>query len=341
MIVVLILFVIPVAVYAAARVIINLLANRWAELPDFRYNYVGGGWAICGDADHEKAKKRNPFLCWSYSFCNFVIVPETIVFRAASAKLPMPQFFSGQPVSETDTVSGLGESGSRQVPSEWRSAGLTHRKYTPDLFVPFISERFTSQSHQADFAKRKREENLKADWRRRFAKWMKAGKLDDVPFWSGIASILMLIVLLLATLVWIGKRSDKEPVTIHLTTPGEIAVQEIKTTKGDAHRLPINEDYLDRLVIKGRVSEILPVGGDLMQVCVAHPDSHHTDCGLAASSLGLRVGDTAYIRKAHLKMWSDNDPRGTPYRFEVGRWVVSEGEAKALAATGKFTIEDK
>jgi hypothetical protein len=87
-------------------------------------------------------------------------------------------------------------------------------------------------------------------------------------------------------------------------------------------------EYVDsRRIVKGRVSSLTPIGGGLTHVCVANGDT----CGLADSSLELKAGDTAYIRIGR----PPTGPRRPP------GWTITASEAQSLAATDKFTIENR
>jgi hypothetical protein len=77
----------------------------------------------------------------------------------------------------------------------------------------------------------------------------------------------------------------------------------------------------------GKVSSVLPIGGGLAHVCVSNGDY----CGLADSSLALKVGDTAYIRVGR-------PPTG---QRRAPGWTITAAEAKSLETTAKFTIENK
>jgi hypothetical protein len=87
-------------------------------------------------------------------------------------------------------------------------------------------------------------------------------------------------------------------------------------------------EYVDsRRIVSGQVSSVLPIGGGLSHVCIANGDT----CGLADSSLGLKIGDTAYIRIGR-------PPTGL--RRAPG-WTITAAEAKSLEARAKFTIENR
>jgi hypothetical protein len=340
MIVALVLFVVSVAVFAAAYIIIDLLANRWAKLPHFRYNYVGGGWAVCGVVDYKKADV--------VKFPNgkkFKVVRETIVFSnnpEPAQTLPASQcFFSNSQEPVRRCFSGDLD----HVPVDrfiFESWDYTV-EHTNNLFVPFVSEGLIEYWEQAklfippqnptDFAKKKREENLKADWRRWFAHWAKKNDhLEHTFVLSGVASVLLFIVLAFFAAGQFEERSDKEAVYIHLTAPGSTVIQDIRTTVGERNKLLIRGEY--PLIAKGRISEILPIGGGVAHVCITYGNPLNTECGAAALSLGWKVGDTAYIREADLK---ERDVNGSAH-FQLDQRVITEGEAKALVATGKFKI---
>jgi len=91
--------------------------------------------------------------------------------------------------------------------------------------------------------------------------------------------------------------------------------------------MPVFEYVDSRRIVKGRVSSMTPIGGGLTHVCVANGDY----CGLADSSLELKPGDTAYIRIGR----PPTGPRRPP------GWTITADEAKSLATTAQFTIENR
>lgn len=154
-------------------------------------------------------------------------------------------------------------------------------------------------------------------------------KLDVVKGLSGLASALACLVVFVAifyALMFVGV--DERRFALYLTGgPGSGAtLREFSATTRELNRMPML-DYVDsHRIVKGRVSSILPIGGGLTHICVANGDY----CGLADSSLELKLGDTAYIRIGRPP--SGRRPPG---------WTLTAGEAKSLATTANFTIENR
>ena len=167
-------------------------------------------------------------------------------------------------------------------------------------------------------------------WHGRFSRWAEnSQKLDVVKGLSGLASALACLVVFVAifyALLFVGVGGERR-FPVYLTgRPGE-TLRQFSATSSELNRMPMFE-YLDsHRIVKGRVSSILPIGGGLTHICVANGDY----CGLADSSLELKLGDTAYVRVGR-------PPAGQ--RRPPG-WTITAGEAKSLAATTDFTIEDR
>jgi hypothetical protein len=174
-----------------------------------------------------------------------------------------------------------------------------------------------------------------ADSRRgRFSYWAANSKmLDVVKGLSGLASALACLVVFVAifyALLFVGVGGERS-FAVYLTggpgTGGGETLREFSATSRELNRMPIFEYVDSHRIVKGRVSSILPIGGGLTHICVANGDY----CGLADSSLGLKPGDTTYIRIGR-------PPAGQ--RRPPG-WTITASEAKSLATTTNFTIEDK
>jgi hypothetical protein len=157
-------------------------------------------------------------------------------------------------------------------------------------------------------------------WHGRFSRWAENSRKLDV------VKGLVVFVAIFYALLFVGVGGDRR-FPVYLTgRPGE-TLRQFSATSSELNRMPMFE-YLDsHRIVKGRVSSILPIGGGLTHICVANGDY----CGLADSSLELKLGDTAYIRVGR-------PPAGQ--RRPPG-WTITAGEAKSLAATTDFTIEDR
>lgn len=150
------LFVVSLVITTILAVMIEL-STMWARLPQFVWNYVGGVMAVCSVADFNHTKK------FGLKFNQKVMVPQTIVFSDA----------------ESEYSSGLLE-WRHNVPYPAHGAFRESRK-DETLFVPFASEGWQTYDEQKKyfvwpqdpmaFAKRKKQENLEADYRMRVAAW--------------------------------------------------------------------------------------------------------------------------------------------------------------------------
>jgi hypothetical protein len=171
-------------------------------------------------------------------------------------------------------------------------------------------------------------------WRGRFSSWATNSKrLDVVKGLSGVAAAfacLACVVAVYYALTFVGIGGERR-FALYITggpgTGGGETLRQFSATKGELSRMPMFEYVDSHRIVKGRVSSLLPIGGGLTHICVANG----AYCGLADSSLELKAGDTAYIRIGR-------PPAGQ--RRPPG-WTITADEAKSLAATAKFTIEDK
>ena len=170
-------------------------------------------------------------------------------------------------------------------------------------------------------------------WHGRFSRWASnSRRLDIVQGISGLASALACLTMVVAfyyALTFVGVGGERR-FALYLTggpTPGGRAPREFSATKGELNRIPMFEYVDSHRIVQGRVSSILPIGGGLTHVCVANGQY----CGLADSSLSLKAGDLAFIRIGR-------PPTGE--RRPPG-WTITADEAKSLAATAHFTIENQ
>jgi hypothetical protein len=171
-------------------------------------------------------------------------------------------------------------------------------------------------------------------WHGRFSHWAADNRtLDIVKGLSGVMSAfacLAFLVGLFYALTFVGVGGERRfsvYVTDRPAAGNGQTLREFNATSGDLSRMPVFEYLNNRLIVKGRISTILPIGGGLTHVCVANGDY----CGLADSSLELKPGDTAYIRVGRPPS-SQRRPPG---------WTITADEAKSLATTAQFTIENK
>ena len=167
--------------------------------------------------------------------------------------------------------------------------------------------------------------------RGRFSSWAtNSTALDEVKGLSGVASALAFLaffvgVFYVLTFVDVG---GERRFSVYVTDRGGgDTLRQFTATRGELNRLPMFEYVDSRRIVKGRVSSLTPIGGGLTHVCVANGEY----CGLADSSLELKSGDTAYVRIGR----PPTGPRRPP------GWMITADEAKSLATTAKFTIENK
>jgi len=95
----------------------------------------------------------------------------------------------------------------------------------------------------------------------------------------------------------------------------------------------LGEDYF---IQSGRIYKIFTLGGGLSSACI--DTSTRTYCAPADSSLHLKVGEVGFIQSAVvIKQKSATNPDSNFIHVDRD-WFISEADAKALLATGKFGI---
>lgn len=153
-------------------VFVDNLAEKWAKLPNFCINSVGGKTAICGYPDFYNNKMIHLVRRVGKEY--LIAVPNTIV---------------------------LDDEG-------WTRWHFLHQQITPNLFVPFVSQRFYSfdeqqtifapQQNPEEFKQTIIEQNLKNSWRRRFAKkWAHNPVIDNLQFMLAVVSIMFFLTFVL------------------------------------------------------------------------------------------------------------------------------------------------
>jgi hypothetical protein len=313
------------------------LADYWRELPHFLWNYVGGVLAIVGATDYKNAcaEPDNWLTRESGQPVRCVLVPETLTL-------------SDRPRSSRTISTGVDNC------PEPRSAVpkigfCLQERDTHELFVPFASEQYLTFSKQEtiflpvfdveNFAARKVRENRKIDFRLRFRDYVDS--IDDALYtiqtFAVIGGIFLLAALGFVLNARYHARATDETVTIYTTSPS-IGLKEITTNVREQHKLLLGNDPAtgDNIIIAGKVSDILAIGGNSTQVCVSRNPGER-DCGSADSSLHVKAGDTVYIKPYALLQWNDGENiHRTPVNI-----VITKAEAEQLVSTGQFTIHEK
>jgi hypothetical protein len=317
--IVLVLLGISVVVWLAAF-LANRIADHYNKLPHFVWNRVGGVLAVASITDYQRVRTKVDGM---------VLVKETLTL-------------SDNPHSPR-TINTTREC---LIPDSVACCrDLNERK---NLFVPFTSERYLPFSEQEniftpnpdawEFAERKKRENQEADSRLWFRDLIDSnyGKLLGTQCVCVILAILCVFALESIALQRSDDRADREPIIVYTTTPSG-TVTEIHTTHRKEYGLLLNSDRseADDMILSGVVTELLPIGGGITQVCISMSRSPgEWDCGSVDSSLHINVGDVAYLKPYPLLQWN----RREHVRRNSVNIVITEAEAKQLQATGKFTI---
>jgi len=168
----------------------------------------------------------------------------------------------------------------------------------------------------------------------RFSAWATNNrKLDIIQGLSGVAAAvacLVSVVSIYYALTFVGVGGERR-FALYITggpaAEGSGAPRQFYATEGDLNRLPMFEYVDSHRIVKGKVSSIMPIGGGLAHVCVGNGDY----CGLADSSLALKLGDIAYIRVGR-------PPSG---RRRPPGWTITADEVRSLVATAQFKIESQ
>jgi hypothetical protein len=172
-----------------------------------------------------------------------------------------------------------------------------------------------------------------ASKRGRFSAWAAGSRtLTEIKGWSGIASAASCIAFLCAvfySLTFVGVGGERR-FAVYVTggpNAANATPRQFYANQADLNRMPMFQYVDSHRIVAGKVSSVMPIGGGLSHVCVANGDY----CGLADSSLGLKVGDTAYIRIGR----PPTNQRRAP------GWLITANEANSLQSDAKFTIENR
>ncbi|HUP02409.1 MAG TPA: hypothetical protein VMU19_00375 [Bryobacteraceae bacterium] len=167
--------------------------------------------------------------------------------------------------------------------------------------------------------------------RGRFTAWATGNRtLTEIKGWSGIAvaaSCLAALCGAFYALTFVGVGGERQFAVYVTGGPNAASPRLFYANQSDLSRMPMFQYVDSRRIVAGTISSVMPIGGGLAHVCVANGDY----CGLADSSLGLKVGDTAYIRIGR--------PPASPRR--APGWAITAAEAKSLESGAKFSIENR
>lgn len=203
------------------------------------------------------------------------------------------------------------------------------------LFVSLACFAFSAAVFAATFAV----DHFAAAWetrgaaskRGRFSAWATGNRiLNEIKGWSGIAvaaSCLAVLGAAFYALTFVGVGGERQFAVYVTGGPNAAAPRQFYANQNDLNRMPMFQYVDSHRIVSGTISSVMPIGGGLSHVCVANGDY----CGLSDSHLGLKVGDTAYIRIGRPP---------TSQRRAPG-WTITAAEAKSLQSNAKFTIENK
>lgn len=283
--------------------LVSRIASRYATLPEFAWNKIGGTLAIVGIADYEKAKLFGRH------------VAGKVIVRDISVHVQ----HKGAPSSDADRA--------------WLHA--------PDLFVPFTSERHLSAAEQEQifrvakdwwqFVDAQRRHNAVCDRRLALVKWVRESELLT---WVWVGSSIIAAFSFIAVGMVLNSDNDgdkKEPATIYTTDMD--GVRKTETTKADLRKHRVYSEVLseDMRIYPGIVVEIVPLSSEFNYDCIER--QHAKLCGMASKS--VKLGEKLYNRQMQGYVGPGLGMGGyfTPINF-----LITKSEAEALVATGDFKI---
>ncbi|MEK7582399.1 MAG: hypothetical protein AAB452_00875 [Patescibacteria group bacterium] len=318
-----VLFAVSVLTYLAAKVI-QRLQERWTVLPDFVWNRVGGVVAVCAVSDFHNPRNQR--------IRGYVLVPDTLTFSDHQHPIPGRWFSTSVPYLFT--------------------GGFDSRQYEHSLFVPFASERYLANDTQANlltftgphdnldmFVQSKTEANLRYDVRRRFAAFVTRNESTFL----GIRFASLVMVVAFSAGLFVNALSQNEqdqqaaPAVLYTTTVGSSALTEFRGTRMEIKKLPVGDlPVIGPEITMGPVVTVMPIGGDMNYVCILRQSDDGRICGFATAALGLKKGETGYLRTGFATLWI-NSTGGS--HAELARWAISEQEALALRDKAGYRIK--
>ena len=324
-VVLLVLFVVSVLTYLAAKVI-ERLQERWTVLPDFVWNAVGGVNAYCSVSDF-----RNPR---NQKIGGYVVVPNTLAFNKVSGRWC--------PV--------LGE---RWLDiREPYPLHFSMSRHEASLFVPFVSERYLKYDQQAKvfcppppphdlsaFVESKKETNRQHDFRRRLAAFVTRN--ESTFFVVRVVLLCIMIIAFLALVLHTMERGFEAkrtaPAVFYTTMSDSDQLTEHRGTREELRKLPFGNLPLVRPEITtGPVVTAMPIGGGMNYVCVLRQSDNCRICGFAIATLGLKEGETGYLRTGSATVWINSAGHS---HAEIARWAISEQEALVLRDKAGYKFE--
>jgi hypothetical protein len=297
--------------------IMNKMAKEWSRLPHFLENFGGSARACCSVFDYNKA------LSAGLVMGDMVLVPETILTHAKADK--------ANRVTNTDGADEL-----------WKKAKRGNK-----LFVPFISETYMSFADQEKFfippqdakafVAEKMRENLKADYRLRFAAWAKGLDLKNQFGYAVTTCLFLAFFTIVLTAHYFESKWDAEEVVIYTTDTTGAVHKTVTTGVGKTYFLMIH-GYSDRHdeLVRGEVSRAEVLGGGIARVCVKTGIAWRDTCVFAPAT--LKAGTEVFLRSGEVR-WNEGKSSGSS--FGKGVWLITRPEAEALVATGGFKIVEK
>ena len=244
---------------------IQKLGERWNQLPSFKWNCVGGVLGVVGVTDYKNAVGANRVE-------GLVVIPETLTLShhpLNSHTLTMPPYRSV-----------------RDLMLDGESHWFSDKEDSKDLFVPFASEQYLSFADQEKrfapipdakkFFEKKRRENEAADVRMRYGSLISRHSytLSTIWGWAMVFLILSVFSALFGLLSLSNRTMDIQPIIVYTTSP-DGGVTETRTTYKEQFNLPVkNQDHFPR-IYTGNVIELVPIGGNISQVCIPYGDRPH------------------------------------------------------------------
>jgi hypothetical protein len=310
-------------VISIVLIVLKVQTKKWARIPLFVSNSVGGNLAFCSIADYEAALKDGTRVGGK------VMVPETVVLLNPAK-------------CNNDSEDRLFRSTMYRVSlfnPQIRKAGL---------FVPFTSEGMLSSEQQKiffskpsdleAFVEQKRHALCSNDWRLRLVEW-EQGKLTAFTGLMISLSIVYGLALLLTYMTDRQKIAFEEQGTVYTSDEnGAVRKAKMKMIAPTTLLLPSGDSGQIEPLIRGKIIRVEPLSAELSYACIER--LRDDSCGFTSRT--IHFGDEGYLRTGIVQTRIFNDrPLGLSLRkTESANWFITQPEADALVKTGKFRIVD-
>jgi hypothetical protein len=217
--------------------------------------------------------------------------------------------------------------------------GILNDEHEPSLFVPYVSSQQMSLEEQKQFFQRftleearkyvlANESSLIVRQWRKLSKWYHW----ELGYMSCYVSICLFLLSVISLTVWMSSKidADRKEFMWEITTNTSVADPTPVTYREKRPIAALNDIMENRLFRFTISNEPVYLGGNIVSVEGVYSDDK-LECAVRASAaLNLKKGDVVTVRIGQVMNKKDH------YIYEA--WVITEKEAQALIASGKFRL---